>query len=193
MRDNSTDPPRVIVVMGVSGAGKSTVANLLAARLGWRMLEGDDLHPPANIAKMAAGQPLTDADRAPWLAAIAQRLGEHAGAGQSTVVACSALTRSYRDRLRRTAPPNLMFVYLHGTRADLERRTAHRDHAFMPAALLDSQLATLEEPVGETDVVRVETGHSAPQVAAEALAALRSRGFLPEPPTDNAASVERKL
>jgi carbohydrate kinase (thermoresistant glucokinase family) len=132
-----------LVVMGVAGTGKSTIARALAERLGWPFGEGDDLHPAANVAKMAAGIPLDDADRWPWLDAIAAWTADQAAAGNSTIVTCSALRRTYRDRLR-AAAPDTVFVHLVGSPALLaERMTARRDH-FMPTSLLQSQLETLE-------------------------------------------------
>lgn len=140
---------RPIVVMGVSGTGKSTIGRGLADALGLPFLEGDDLHPAANVAKMADGIPLTDADRAPWLDRIAAELD------QPLVVTCSALKRSYRDRLRGAAP-DLVLVYLHGTPELLASRMAQRDGHFMPTSLLQSQLATLEEPAADEDVIPVD-------------------------------------
>ncbi|HEY3408532.1 MAG TPA: gluconokinase [Propionicimonas sp.] len=132
-----------VVVMGVAGTGKSTIARALAERLGWPFGEGDDLHPAANVAKMAAGIPLDDADRWPWLDAISAWTAEQAAAGNSTIVTCSALRRAYRDRLR-AAAPDTVFVHLVGSPALLaERMTARKDH-FMPTSLLASQLETLE-------------------------------------------------
>ncbi|WP_240930573.1 gluconokinase [Isoptericola sp. BMS4] len=135
---------RGIVVMGVAGCGKSTVGSLLAARLGLRFVDADDLHPPANVAKMSAGTPLTDDDRRPWLARVGDTLGTGADAGARVVVACSALRRSYRDALRDRAGGDVAFVHLDGERDLLARRIAARPGHFMPPALLDSQLATLE-------------------------------------------------
>lgn len=132
-----------VVVMGVSGAGKSTIARRLADQLGWDFAEGDDLHPAANVAKMAAGHPLTDADRVPWLEAVASWIDGEIGAGRHGVITCSALKRSYRDRLRR---PQVLFVYLSVPRTELERRLKNRTGHYMPAGLLDSQLETLEPP-----------------------------------------------
>lgn len=126
--------------MGVSGSGKSTVGAALAAALGLPFVEGDELHPAANRRKMAAGRPLTDEDRAPWLDVIAEALADG-----PVVVSCSALRRVYRDRLREAAP-DLVLVFLHGTRERLAARLGARRHEFMPSTLLDSQLATLEEP-----------------------------------------------
>ncbi len=132
-----------LVVMGVSGTGKSTVAKALQERLGWLFAEGDDLHPASNVAKMAAGIPLEDADRWPWLDAISAWTGEQAAAGQSTIVTCSALRRVYRDRLR-AAATGTVFVHLAGSPELLAERMAGRKGHFMPTSLLASQLATLE-------------------------------------------------
>jgi gluconokinase len=133
----------LLVLMGVSGSGKSTVGALLAERLGSPFLEGDALHPAANVRKMREGVPLTDIDRRDWLAAVAHRLEDAARAGRGLVVACSALKRAYRDTLRERAP-GVLFVHLSGSRATLEERLARRHGHFMPPSLLDSQLATLE-------------------------------------------------
>ncbi len=133
----------VIVMMGVSGAGKSTVARGLAKRLGWDFAEGDALHSEASVAKMAAGLPLSDADRAPWLARIAEWIDAEIAAGRHGVITCSALKRAYRDVLRR---PGVLFVHLTVSRAELERRVSRRAGHFMPASLLDSQLDALEPP-----------------------------------------------
>jgi len=141
--------PRSVVVMGVSGTGKSTVGAGLAAALGLPFVEGDDLHPASNVAKMRAGIPLTDADRAPWLDRIAAALSS------PVVVACSALTRRYRDRLREAAP-DLALVYLHGTAELLAARMEGREGHFMPTALLESQLATLEEPAPDEDPIPMD-------------------------------------
>ena len=138
--------PCFVVVMGVSGSGKSTVARALAERLGCELLEGDDLHPPANVAAMAAGRPLTDADRRPWLDAIGSWMDRRAAEGVGAVVTCSALRRSYRDRLRH-GRPHVTFCHLTVDPAVLERRMTSRSGHFMPASLLPSQLATLE-PLG---------------------------------------------
>lgn len=129
-----------IVVMGVSGSGKSAVGAALAQRLGVPFADADDLHPPANIAKMAAGEPLDDADRHPWLEAVGHWLTGH---GDGGVMSCSALKRSYRDQLRAHAP-EVIFVHLHGERAAIARRQAARLGHFMPTSLIDSQFDTLE-------------------------------------------------
>jgi len=136
----SAKPP-LIVVMGVSGSGKTTIGRLLARRLGVPFADADDLHPAANVAKMAAGHPLTDEDRWPWLALVGATLSKAEGTG--LVIACSALKRVYRDAILR-AEPRARFVDLEGSRALLESRVGHRVGHFMPVSLLDSQLATLE-------------------------------------------------
>jgi gluconokinase len=135
----------VIVMMGVSGSGKTTVAVKLAEQLGWQMLEGDKLHPPANVEKMKAGTPLDDNDRWPWLRAIADVVDNWRAEGVSGVVACSALKRSYRDMLVGSRP-NVLLVYLQGSHDLIAARMAALHGHFMPTALLDSQFATLEEP-----------------------------------------------
>lgn len=137
--------PMRVVLMGVSGCGKSTVGEGLAARLGWRFVEGDSLHPPENVAKMAAGQPLNDEDRAGWLGTIADLLGQASATGQGLVVSCSALKRLYRDRLR-TGDPDVVFVHLAGSREVIAARIAARTHLYMPASLLDSQFRDLQVP-----------------------------------------------
>ena len=136
-----TEKPSVLVVMGVSGTGKSTVAGLLAGRLGWELAEGDDLHPPANVAKMASGHPLTDEDRWPWLDKVAAWIKDRVSAGKTGVITCSALKRRYRDRLR---GPGVMFVHLAGAKELIAARMAALLHHFMPPGLLDSQVEALE-------------------------------------------------
>ena len=135
----------VVVVMGVSGSGKTTVGALLAERLGWPFTDGDDFHPPANIEKMHAGIPLTDRDRWPWLRAIAAWIDERRVAGGHGVVACSALRRAYREVLR-GGRPDVRLVYLKGDIALIARRQAARHGHFMPVSLMRSQFETLEEP-----------------------------------------------
>ena len=147
----------IVVVMGVSGSGKTTIAQDLAEAEGWPLLEGDSFHPPANVAKMASGTPLTDDDRWPWLRAIAEANDGFRARGESAVVACSALRRAYRDILigdRR----DVRLVYLKGSRALIgERMNARKGH-FMPPALLDSQFQTLEEPGPDENPITVEIG-----------------------------------
>jgi gluconokinase len=144
----------VIVVMGVAGAGKSTVARGLADALGWDFAEGDYLHSAESVAKMAAGTPLTDADRWPWLEQVARWIDAEIDAGRNGVITCSALKRSYRDILRR---PQVRFVYVSVPRAELERRVARRPEHYMPASLLDSQLAALEPPAEDEGAIVIET------------------------------------
>ncbi len=147
--------PKTIVVMGVCGCGKTSFGAALAARLEAEFIEGDQLHPPANIDKMSRGEPLVDADRIPWLGAIAARARELEAGGQRVVVACSALRKSYRDLLR-TAGPRVEFVHLAGPiETVLERVGARRDH-FMPASLVESQYATLEATDDEPDVIELD-------------------------------------
>src|SRR6267143_827515 len=134
------------VIMGVSGSGKTTIGARLARELDIEFVEGDDLHPAGNVKRMAAGTPLTDADRRGWLLAIAARLKEAKRGRTGLVVSCAALKRSYRDLLRSVGAADVRFVYLAGSRALLAERMAQRRGHFIPAALLDSQLAILEEP-----------------------------------------------
>ncbi|MGI8760460.1 MAG: gluconokinase [Jatrophihabitantaceae bacterium] len=159
---SSTRRP-VLVIMGVSGSGKSTVAGLLAGRLGWDLAEGDDMHPPANVAKMASGRPLDDADRWPWLDKIAAWIGEHVRAGRPGIITCSALKRSYRDVLR---GDGVVFVELVGTHDQIAARLVARHGHFMPAGMLDSQIERLEEPTAEEAAIRIDVTAS-PQEEAE--------------------------
>ena len=163
---HSTPPEPVLVIMGVSGGGKSTVAGLLAGRLGWDLAEGDDMHPAANIAKMAAGRPLDDADRWPWLARVAEWIRMRTAADRPGIVTCSALKRSYRDVLR---GPSVVFVYLAGSRELIARRVAARQGHFMPAALLDSQFAALEPPGPDEHAITVDVTGSPSAEAAQIL------------------------
>ena len=148
-------PKPVVVVMGVSASGKSTIGRALAKRLDCPFEEGDDLHPQANIEKMHAGHPLDDSDRAPWLERIASWITRQYRSGAGGVVSCSALKRRYRDRLRR-ADRHLVFVFPDPDREALQRRFAGRTGHFMPASLLDSQLATLERPGTDERVLRLD-------------------------------------
>jgi len=134
----------IVVVMGVSGCGKSTVGEALAASLGWRFLDADDFHPPANVAKMAAGTPLVDEDRWPWLDRLAAEMRAINAGGGDAVLACSALRQAYRDRL--AAAGDVRFVHLAGDLPTIAARLASRQHRYMPQSLLASQFATLEPP-----------------------------------------------
>ena len=161
-------PKTAIVVMGVAGCGKSTVAEGLAAELGWPLVEGDDLHSPQNKAKMSAGTPLTDDDRLPWLAAIRDWIDRTPG---HVLVTCSALRRSYRDLLR-TANARVRFVHLTGSRATLGARIGARTGHFMPASMLISQLETLEPLADDEDGVVVDIDASREEIVGQALSRL---------------------
>ncbi|QWK81019.1 gluconokinase [Ochrobactrum sp. BTU1] len=157
--------PAPVIVMGVSGCGKSSVGRLLAVSLEAEFIEGDDLHSPHNVSKMQAGIPLTDDDRWPWLDAIGNRLAWN----PNVVVSCSALRRVYRERLRVAAGRPLTFVCLQGPRQLLFERISARQNHYMPAALLDSQFNTLELPTDEDDAIIVDIERSAQNVADLAL------------------------
>jgi gluconokinase len=164
--------PRV-VVMGVSGCGKSTVGRLLADMQGLHYVEGDELHPPENVARMAAGIALTDADRHGWLQAVADQLANPTSHAGGVVVSCSALKRSYRDRLRMAAP-GLRFVHLHGSAALLSERLAQRKGHYMPPSLLQSQLDTLETPASDEQVLLLSIEPTPQQLAEQAAAWLNT-------------------
>ncbi len=161
--------PPVLVLMGVAGSGKSTLAEALHRRLGWDVVEGDDLQPSANVAKMAAGHPLDDTDRAPWLQRVRDRIDDAVAAHKPQIVTCSALKRSYRDALRN---PQVVFVYLHGDRDLLLERLRARKGHFMPPALLDSQLADLETPGPDEQAISVDVAQPAAAQADDVLAAI---------------------
>jgi gluconokinase len=161
--DHARQQP-VLVIMGVSGSGKSTVAAILAGQLGWDLEEGDDLHPAANVAKMSAGIPLTDTDRWPWLDKVSDWIRDHTVAGIPGIITCSALKRSYRDRLR---GEHVVFVHLAGTKDTIGRRMAARTDHFMPTSLLDSQIATLEPPGPDENTLVVDLGRKPAEEAAE--------------------------
>ncbi|MDT8306447.1 MAG: gluconokinase [Anaerolineae bacterium] len=144
-------PPRVIILMGVSGAGKTTIGRRLAAALGWDFLDGDDYHPPANVAKMGRGEPLTDADRIPWLDRLHDLIARRLAADEPAVLAASALKETYRQRLL-AANPGATIVYLRGDYDLIQRRLKHRTGHYMPSALLHSQFAALEPPANALTV-----------------------------------------
>jgi len=156
--------PPVLVVMGVSGAGKTTVARAVAARTGWAFEEGDDLHPAANIAKMHARISLTDADRLPWLSAVAAWIDGRRAAGLAGVITCSALKRAYR-RIVVGERPEVRLVYLRGGAELIAERLAQRHGHFMPASLLDSQMETLEEPGPDENPIVVDIGPPPGEIA----------------------------
>jgi gluconokinase len=170
-----------IVVMGVSGSGKSTIAAGLVERLGWDFAEGDEFHPAENVAKMHAGTPLTDDDRWPWLRRLAEWIGEHESAGRCCVVTCSALKRSYRDLLC-DGHPSIWYVHVIADPKLIRDRMEHRTGHFMPVSLLDSQLALLEPLAADEPGVGISGAGSPDAVLADVLAALsRERGIrIPE-------------
>jgi carbohydrate kinase (thermoresistant glucokinase family) len=168
--------PAAMIVMGVSGSGKSTIGALLAEALGWPFADADGFHPAANVAKMASGQALTDEDRWPWLDAIAAHIGAARVARQPVVVACSALRRAYRDRLR-AGHGDLIFLHLSGAPAVIAERQAARQGHFMPPSLMASQFATLEDTRDEPDALSVSVT-AAPQSGVDAaMAALGPFGL----------------
>lgn len=150
--------------MGVSGSGKTTVAAILANRLGWPFEEGDALHPRANVEKMAAGHPLMDEDRWPWLAGVADWVDRRLDAGENGLITCSALKRSYRDLINRRGS-GVVFVFLAGSKETIAARLAARQGHFMRAGMLDSQFADLEEPAADEPALRVDVSPTAAEVA----------------------------
>jgi gluconokinase len=159
------DRPVIVVLLGVSGSGKTTIGRRLAERLRWPFFDGDDFHPEENLTKMARHQPLTDADREPWLDRLAELIETSIAAGRSAVIACSALRRAYRERLAR-GHREVTFVYLRGSFELIRDRLARRQGHFMPIDLLPSQFEALEEPL---DAVTVDIRQS-PEAIVEALA-----------------------
>lgn len=156
--------PTVLVVMGVSGCGKTTVAAILAGRLNWPFEEGDALHPQSNIDKMHAGHPLNDEDRGPWLESVAEWVEECLDAGESGLITCSALKRSYRDIINRRGA-GVKFVYLAGSKEVIASRLTARHGHFMPPSLLESQFADLQEPTADEPAIRVDVGPSPSTIA----------------------------
>jgi len=176
----------VLVIMGVSGSGKSTVAGLLAGRLGWDLAEGDDLHPPANVAKMASGHPLDDQDRLPWLDKIAAWIGEHNDTGRPGIITCSALKKSYRDVLR---GDHVVFVFLIGTHDEIAARLAARHGHFMSAAMLDSQIEALEPPSAEEGAITIDVSGSPEQESEQIITRLHLVGSAASIPLPSATSA----
>lgn len=162
----NTEEPLVLVVMGVSGSGKTTVGRALAERLGWPFFEGDDLHPDANVKKMEGGEPLADADRQPWLEEIRDLVARLLAEGRSGVVACSALKRAYRELIREGGDA-VRFVYLRGERAQIRERIEQRKDHYMPSELLGSQFDALEEPTPDENVLEVSIEGSPEATARE--------------------------
>ena len=160
----------IVIIFGVSGAGKTTVGKLLARRLGWHFLEADDFHPSANVAKMHSGHPLTDEDRWPWLERLREQIELSLAAGENAVLACSALKRKYRDCLRVNS--DVRFVFLRGDDAFIAEQFRHRRGHFMNPALLRSQFADLEEPEPDESVITMELGRMPEEVVEE----IRKRG-----------------
>jgi gluconokinase len=165
-----------LVAMGVSGSGKTYVGTAIATALNIPFFDGDDLHSPEARAKMTAGVPLNDEDRAPWLDRIGALLADAAAHPQGVVVACSALRRAYRDRLRAAAGPSLRFLFLKGDKAMMRARVAARKNHYMPPSLIDSQFATLESPEGEGDVVTIPADADLAQTLGATIERLASTG-----------------
>jgi gluconokinase len=168
----TSDQPCALVVMGVSGSGKSTIADKLAERLSWRYEDGDRFHPASNVAKMSAGHPLTDEDRRPWLQAIADEIDRVCGAGQHAVIACSALKRAYRDILVH-GRNDVRIVFLNGTQELIASRLALRKGHFMPPGLLASQFRTLEPPSPDENPVTVSIDASVEAIIDDIVGQLR--------------------
>ncbi len=167
----------ILAVMGVSGSGKTTIARALAGRLGWPFQEGDDLHPPANVAKMHAGIPLDDSDRMPWLQAVAAWVDARLAAGENGIITCSLLKRAYRDIVVGDRS-RVRLLFLRGDEALIGDHVAHRQHHFMPASLLHSQFETLEEPGPDEHPIVVQIGKT---VADTVQAAMEAVGAVCQP------------
>jgi gluconokinase len=182
--------PVIAVVMGVSGSGKTTVAVLLAAALGCQFQEGDDLHPAANVEKMRGGTPLTDADRLPWLNKIAEEIDGWRAQGESGVLTCSALKRSYRDIIV-GGRADVTLVFLKGSHDLIYRRMAARHEHYMPLALLDSQFATLQEPTPDEHPLTVDVGGRPAEIVAEIVHQLERREGAGDKPKSNPEGQKR--
>ena len=164
----------IVIIFGVSGAGKTTVGKLLARELGWSFIEADDFHPVANIEKMRSGHALTDKDRWPWLERLRQQIERSLSAGENAVLACSALKRAYRDRLR--VSDEIKFVFLRGDYALVEKQLRSRHGHFMNAALLQSQFYDLEEPQPDENVLTIEMGRTPEEIVERVKAKLNLTG-----------------
>jgi gluconokinase len=187
---NTIAKPVIAVVMGVSGSGKTTVAVLLSAALGCQFQEGDDLHPAANVEKMHWGTPLSDADRVPWLRKIAEEIDGWRARGESGVLTCSALKRSYRDIIIGDRS-DVTLVYLKGSHDLIHRRMAARHEHFMPVALLDSQFATLQEPTPDEHPITIDVGGRPAEIVGEIVRQLEERHVSPRghEPTSGVAAA----
>ncbi len=163
---------RILIVMGVSGSGKSTIAGALAAKLGWSFAEGDDFHPPENIAKMHSGHPLDDRDRIPWLRSIGAWIDARLAAGEAGIVTCSALKHLYRDLLAKDRP-EVLFVYLKGSMETVSEHLAGRVGHFMPTSLLPTQFEALEEPTADEHFIAVDAAHPVSDIVTEVEAYIR--------------------
>ena len=181
----------IVILMGVSGSGKTTVAALLAAALGCQFQEGDDLHPRENVEKMRGGTPLTDADRMPWLRKIAEEIDGWRALGECGVLTCSALKRSYRDLIIGDRH-DVVLVYLKGSRDLIHQRMAARHEHFMPIALLDSQFATLEEPMPDEHSIIVDVGGKPAEIAHQIVCRLEDRQHQTGGPMPPATTSPRK-
>jgi gluconokinase/6-phosphogluconolactonase len=188
-RQRCNDDLTAVVVMGVSGAGKSTVAQQLARRLGWSFAEGDALHPVPNVAKMASGEPLTDADRAPWLAAVAQVIGAWRSRGEHGVITCSALKRAYRRQIIGDHR-DVRLVYLEGSRDLIADRMAGRHGHFMPASLLDSQFAALDSPAADENPITVGVDRPVPEIVESILGFMCASARLPDSIPSNSGGMK---
>lgn len=167
--------PVVLVLMGVSGSGKTTVGAILAGRLGWPFEDGDALQPPSNVEKMKAGHPLTDVDRWPWLEMVAMWIEKRLDRGENGLIACSALKRSYRDILNRRGS-GVVFVFMAGSKKMIASRLGARHGHFMPPSMLDSQFADLEEPSSDEPAIRVDVGPTPDVVAQDIMQELGLNG-----------------
>ncbi len=185
MSDDTGKMPCALIVMGVSGSGKSTIADKLAERLGWSYEDGDKFHPASNVAKMSAGHPLTDEDRWPWLRAIADEIDRVCRTGEHAVIACSALKRTYRDVLVH-GRSDVRIVFLRGTQELIANRMAARKNHFMPPGLLDSQFKTLEPPDPRENPVTVSIDAPVDAIVDDII-----RGLRPRPAVSDANSRNR--